>query len=255
VWDEQQEDADMNIRIALLCALGLALTSSEAGAQSAPFTDEFPIEDCTFQSTGSNPFFALKPGRQLHVSNEACFESGDCDEFEEAVITVLSQTRVVTLKDDGKTRNITTRVVKEVARIDGELAEISLNFFAECKDTQDVYYFGEEVDIYENGKVVSHEGAWLAGKKGAEPGIIMPGGAFLLGARYFQEIAPNVALDRAEHVGVDLDIRVPAGRFDDCVKVKETTPLEPGAVSFKVYCPGPGLVIDDELKLEGFFGS
>jgi hypothetical protein len=61
-----------------------------------------------------------------------------------------------------------------------------------------------------------------------------------------------VALDRAEHVGVDLEVRVPAGRFDDCVRVKETTPLEAGAV-FKTYCPGVGLVIDDALRLEGVF--
>ena len=240
----------MNKTSMVACAWALALLPTVVAA--GPFTDEFPVETCRFQTTGNNPFFILRPGRQLHLSNQACVDADRCDELEEVVITVLNQTRVVTLRDDGKTRNITTRVVREVERADGELAEISRNFFAECMGTQDIYYFGEEVDIFKDGKIVSHDGAWLAGRNKAEPGIIMPGGAFLLGARYFQEIAPGVALDRAEHVGVDLEIRVPAGRFDDCVRVKETTPLEAGA-SFKTYCPGVGLVIDEQLRLEGVF--
>lgn len=241
----------MNKTSMIACGLALALIPTAAAA--GPFTDEFPIEACTFQTTGKNPHFILKPGRQLHFSNQACVDAGECDELEEVVITVLNQTRVVTLRDDGETRNITTRVVREVERVDGDLAEISRNFVAECTGTQDIYYFGEEVDIYEDGKVVSHEGAWLAGRNGAEPGIIMPGGAFLLGSRYFQEIAPRVALDRAEHIGVDLEVEVPAGTFDDCVKVRETSPIDATATSTKIYCPGTGLVIDDELELEGVF--
>ena len=82
----------------------------------------------------------------------------------------------------------------------------------------------------------------------AEPGIIMPG-TFLLGSRYFQEIADGIALDQAEHTAMGLEITVPAGTFTDCVEVTETTPLEPGAVSLKNYCPEVGLVIDDVLEL------
>jgi hypothetical protein len=33
------------------------------------------------------------------------------------------------------------------------------------------------------------------------------------------------------------------------VDVDETTPLEPGHVSEKTYCPGTGLVFDNELEL------
>jgi hypothetical protein len=144
---------------------------------------------------------------------------------------------------------VTTRVVRERETADGELAEISFNFFAQCDDTQDVYYFGERVDIYEDGQVVSHDGAWLAGRNGARPGLIFPGGAFLLGARYFQEVAPGVALDRAEHVAMGLKVEVPAGNFRYCVDIDETTPLEPGDLSEKTYCPGKGLVFDNELEL------
>ena len=41
----------------------------------------------------------------------------------------------------------------------------------------------------------------------------------------------------------------PAGVFDRCLKVKETTPLERFARDYKVYAPGIGIVEDGPLKL------
>jgi hypothetical protein len=76
----------------------------------------------------------------------------------------------------------------------------------------------------------------------------MPG-TLLLGSRYFQEIAEGTAMDQAEHTAMGLEVTVPAGTFTDCVEVTETTPLEPGAVSEKIYCPEVGLVIDDVIEL------
>jgi len=241
-------------RNALLCAALLAAAPGIGAADESGFTTEFPVEDCVFQTRGDNPYFTLRPGRQSYFSNQRCVAAGDCDELEELWITVLDEERAIRLENDGKRRWISTRVVEERETADGELVEISRNFFGECAGTQDVYYFGEDVDIYEDGEVVSHDGAWLAGRHGAEPGIIMPGGAFLLGARYFQEIAPGVALDRAENAADDLDVEVPAGVFDDCVAVEETTPLEPNSKGSKTYCPGVGLVLDgEEMELIGVF--
>lgn len=213
------------------------------------FSDSFPLGECELNSVGENRYFILNPGRQAHFNNLQCVAAGECSETEELVIAVLDETRDITLEIDGEIRTVTTRVVEETERVNGQLAEISRNFFAECDGTQDVYYFGEEVDIYQGGEVVSHEGAWLAGVDGAAPGIIMPGGAFLLGARYFQEVAPEVALDRAEHLNAGLEIEVPAGNLEDCVEVEETTPLEKKALSTKIYCPATGLVFDDGLEL------
>jgi len=39
--------------------------------------------------------------------------------------------------------------VEEREEVDGELKEISRNFFAICREHGDVFYFGEEVDIRE----------------------------------------------------------------------------------------------------------
>ena len=46
----------------------------------------------------------------------------------------------------------------------------------------------------------------------------MPG-RFLLGSRYFQELAPGVALDRAEHVKMGFTVHAAGTTFEDCVEV------------------------------------
>ena len=230
--------------IALLGLVPLALGAQEKDA----FTDQFPVEECAFTPFGGNAFFSLMPGRRTYFNNASCVAAGDCDEREDLVISVTRELKKVWIDDDGERRPVWTRVIVENEEADGELKEISRNYFAMCLPSRDVYYFGEDVDIYAGGVVVSHAGAWLAGRDGAEPGIIMPDSGFLLGQRYYQEVAPGVALDRAEHVEADLELDLQAGNFDDCIEVTETTPLEPGHESTKFYCPGVGMVIDNDLE-------
>ena len=126
--------------------------------------------------------------------------------------------------------------------------EVSRNYFAICAPSNSVFYFGEEVDLYAGGVITGHDGSWLTGVNGAKPGLIMPG-LVLLGARYFQEVATGVAMDQAEFVAMNQSITTPAGTFSGCVKTRETTPLEPKALEFKLYAPGIGLVQDDTLWL------
>jgi hypothetical protein len=222
-----------------------ALPSMGAMAQDEEpeFTSDFPIEDCRFKTRGVNRYFVLKPGYQLVFEGE---EDGAKIHLE---ITVLNKIEKIDLPEIG---TIKTRVVEERETADGQPVETSRNFFAICNKTNDVYYFGEEVDIFDEDGTVSHEGAWRAGEPDedglAEPGIVMPG-TFLLGSRYYQEIADGVALDRAQNTAMGLEVTVPAGTFTDCVQVIETTPLEPGSESEKTYCPGVGLVKDDTTKL------
>jgi hypothetical protein len=49
-----------------------------------------------------------------------------------------------------------------------------------------------------------------------------------------------------------LTVTTTAGTFEECAEVKETTPLEPGAVSTKLYCAELGLVVDDVVRLVEF---
>lgn len=241
----------MNYRAAVLCLLMTTTMSATALAKdSRAYTDKFGIESCTFKSTGRNPHFILQPGRQLNFSNANCVARGKCKELETLVITTLFEERDITFTTaNGTAMTVRARVVEEREMANGSLKEISRNYFAECDGTRDVFYFGEDVDIYENGVIANHDGAWLAGVNGAQPGIIMPGGAFLLGARYFQEIAPTVAMDRAEHMAMGLNITVPAGAYQGCVRIHESSPLDRKIISKKAYCPGTGLVIDGDSEL------
>ncbi len=213
------------------------------------YTDQFPIGDCSSLVTSTadgarNPYVILEIGRTWELSNQECVDAGDCDELEEVTITVLDETETV----DG----VLTRVVEERERVDGDLDEVSRNFFVECADTGDVYYYGEDV---EDGAGDPLPDGWRSGIDGARPGLIFPGGAFLLGARYFQEVAPGVALDRAEHAAMGLDVSVPAGDFSDCVLVLDTDALDDPKGKRpdpKIYCPGIGEVTDEELVLTSF---
>ena len=152
------------------------------------------------------------------------------------------------LEDTLTVDGVETRVVEERETEDGELVEVSRNYFAVCTENGSVFYFGEDVDDYENGVVVDHDGSWRAGVDGARAGVVMPG-LNLVGARYFQEVAPGVAMDRAETVSVTETLSTPAGSFTNVLKTKETTPLEKGVKEFKLYAPGVGLIRDEDLDL------
>ncbi len=123
-------------------------------------------------TSGRNRYFVLEPGYRLILEGE------DGPHNARLEITVTDEVRDV--------GGIQTRVVEERETVDGKLEEVSRNFFAICKKTASVFYFGEEVDIYDDGKVVKHDGAWLHGKDNAQAGIMMPGET-LIGAAYYQE--------------------------------------------------------------------
>jgi hypothetical protein len=93
------------------------------------------------------------------------------------------------LQHKTKTVNgIQTRVVEESETEDGKLVEISKNYLAICKPFDDIYYFGEQVDEYnDDGEIVGHEGI-----EGARAGMIMPGKA-AVGFKHYQEVAPGIA--------------------------------------------------------------
>jgi hypothetical protein len=182
------------------------------------------------QPEGKSRYFVLEPGFQTVL------EGGNT----KLQITVLEETRPVA--------GVTARIVEEREWKDSELYEVSRNYFAMCEETKDTYYFGEEVDFYENGKVVKHDGSWLAGENGNRPGLIMAGSP-KPGMRYYQELAPGVAMDRAEVVSLDETCETPAGTFSNCLKVKEGTALDPWESEYKYYAPNVGLIQDEDLKL------
>jgi hypothetical protein len=218
----------------LLAGLSLcALTFSAFSADAPKFAETFAVDKADLVSSGKSDYFILKPGFVT------VYEGAEEGEKTVLTITATSQTRIV----DG----VETRVVEERETVDGKIKEISRNFFAISKKTGDVYYFGEETDNYKNGKVTNHEGSWLAGVNGARFGLALPAKPKVSDA-YYQELATKVAMDRAEIVSVTETMKTPAGAFKNCVKTKETTPLEKGT-EYKFYAPGVGLIQDGGLQL------
>ena len=121
---------------------------------------------------------------------------------------------------------------------DGKLAEVTLDYFAQ-DDEGTVYYLGEDVDEYENGKVVNHEGAWLLGKDTQTPGVMIPAHP-KVGDKFKSEDVNKEIHEDDEIVSVSETVSVPAGTYENCVKVKET--LADGTTEFKFHAPGVGWV-------------
>lgn len=197
------------------------------------FTEQFGEEVKDLVSHGRNPWFVLEPGYTLVL------EGTEKGEAKRIVIKVLDETRTIA--------GIEARVVEERETEGDELAEVTRDYYAISSRTNNVYYLGEDVDVYEDGKVTGHAGSWLHGEKGAHYGLMMPG-VPLLGARFQQEVAPGVAMDRAEIASMTGRFECKAGDFEHVLKIVESTPLEKGSES-KLYARGVGLLQDDGLKL------
>lgn len=185
-----------------------------------------------FSLTIDNDFFPLEVGTQIELT-------GDEDRV---VITVLDETEEVA--------DVTTRVVEEREFESDELVEVSRNFFAQAPDGT-VCYFGEEVDIYSNGEIVSSSGAWRAGENGSSPGIMMPANPEV-GMVYSQENAPGIAEDRAEVLATGETITVPLGTYTDTITMDDCNPLENGSKDRKYYVRDIGLAIDEDEELTSF---
>ena len=224
----------------IVFCLCIGLTTRDCIAQEANkkgiamWTESFDLRDCNFSTTGKTKYFILEPGYQLIL------EGIDKENTIDLVIKVLDQTQ--------KIGDIETRIVEEKETVNGKLIEISHNYYAFCMQTSSVFYFGEDVDLYKDGEIIDHSGSWRADSRNAKAGLMMPG-LILLGAKYYQEIAPAVAMDRAEILSYNETIRTVAGNFENCLKTEETTPLEPKNKEYKYYAPGIGLIRDGELLL------
>jgi hypothetical protein len=137
---------------------------------------------------------------------------------------------------------------KELA--DGKLKEITLDYFAQ-DDAGNVYYLGEDVNEYKDGKISGHGGAWLLGKDTQKPGVLMPAHP-KVGDKFRSEDVLKITTEDDEVVSVSETVTVPAGTFHNCLKVTEHA--SDGATESKYYAPGIGCIqevdSDGELSLK-----
>ena len=180
------------------------------------------INPAEFVAAVDNPYFPLVPGTTF------TYRSAD----EDIVVTVTHDTKVIL--------GVSCTVVHDVVSEDGELKEDTFDWYAQDRDGN-VWYFGEYTEAHENGQV-STEGSWEAGVDGAKPGIVVLADP-QVGDAYRQEYAPGVAEDRGEVLSRTESVTVEFGSFDNCLKTKDFTNLDPGNVENKVYCPNVGQVL------------
>jgi hypothetical protein len=207
-----------------VAALALGLACSAPAQSAEAYNPEVKPEDFSTVIT-ANPYFMLPIGRKFVLEAET--EDG----LERTEIMIPGWTKTV--------MGVETLVYWDRVYLDGELIEDTRDYLAQHANG-DVWYFGENVDNYEDGKLADHEGAWLAGVDGALPGVWLKADA-RVGDKYRQEHYAGEAEDAAEVVGVGEKIETPLGKFSDCIKIFEWSPLFPGTAD-KYYCRETGTV-------------
>lgn len=172
-----------------------------------------------------NPYFPLVPGtRWVYQTADEIIE-----------VNVTSEVKEIL--------GVPCVVVTDVVKAGGVLIEDTIDWYTQDEDGN-VWYFGEIVQNFEDGELVSLDGSWKAGVDGAKPGIVMNAVPDVDDA-YRQEFALGNAEDLAEVLSVTGTESVPAASCDgDCVVTTEYTPIEPGAVAHKYYAQGVGMILE-----------
>jgi len=202
----------------------------ECPAEDGAFLAPTPLRDgASFTARITHPYLPLSRVRYAVLEGRS----------EKVIREVQDQTRVV--------GGVECLVLAEKEYANGELAEISYNFFAQDAEGN-VFYFGEDVDEYENGIVTGHGGAWLVGRNADEPCLFMPA-LPRKGLRFKAENSPPEAEEWDEIADLEGELRVPAGFFRDVLVIREGD--RPGKWSErKYYASGIGLISENkELNL------
>ncbi|HMK52270.1 MAG TPA: hypothetical protein VK551_07200 [Thermodesulfobacteriota bacterium] len=184
------------------------------------------IDPANFVATIDNPYFPLTPDTTF------IYEGQTAQGLEHNEVFVTTNTKVIL--------GITCVEVRDRVWINGVLTEDTLDWYAQDKNGN-VWYMGENSTDLAGGFVVSVEGSWTAGVDGAKPGIIMEAHP-AIGDFYRQEFLLGTAEDMAEVLSLTESVPAAYCSLGNCLKTKETSPLEPDALENKYYAPGVGNV-------------
>jgi len=194
------------------------------------------IDPANFVTGVNNPYFTLKPGTIWVYEGTSPEGASEKDQVE-----VLNDTKVIL--------GVTTTVVRDRVWEDGQLVEDTYDWYAQ-DNKGTVWYFGENATNYD-GDVINHDGSWEAGVDKAKPGIVMQADPVEEDDPYRQEYLKGEAEDWAQVISTNVSVKTKLGKYEDCIKTKEWTPLEPGIVEEKTYCKEVGNLV----KAEGVAGE
>lgn len=207
--------------------------SSSQSKKSASYNPQIKPED--FSTTITNKYFSLPVGQQL------TFEGATKDGPEKIDIKITGETKMI--------EGVKTLVYLDTVYLNGQTHEVTKDYLAQHKNG-DVWYFGEDVDNYEDGKIKDHAGTFLHGKDGAKAGIWMKA-AQKVGDSYRQEYYKGQAEDMRNVVAVNQTVTTTLGTYTDCVKVYDWTPLDKKSKEHKYYCPQTGSLVLNENMVTG----
>lgn len=188
------------------------------------------IDPDNFVSQVDNPYFTLKLGTKF------IYENKTAESLERIEVVITHETK--------KVLSVITTVVWDRVWLDNQLVEDTKDWYAQDKEGN-VWYFGEEVANFEDGKLKDHKGAWEAGVDGALPGIIMPADP-QVGHSYRQEYYIGVAEDMGEIAALSKKVTVPYGTFANCLQTRDWSAIDKSANEYKYYCPDVGFVVLEE---------
>jgi major membrane immunogen (membrane-anchored lipoprotein) len=215
--------------LALISLLLVACGGDGNSAGSLPQGAE-PVElnPDDFVQQIDNPYWPMAPGSKW-VLTQTDLE-GNKERIE---ITVTNRKKTI--------QGIEATVVRDVVSQDGELVEVTSDWFAQDKDGN-LWYMGEDTTEYENGKPTTKAGSWEAGRDGAQAGVFLPGKPEV-GMTYRQEYRAGEAEDQTKVLSLDEQVEVPQGFYRDVLMTKDYTPLQPEILEHKFYAKGVGPVL------------
>jgi hypothetical protein len=216
---------DVRMRRLLLTSVALAAIAIPGAGEAAA---QMPGPD-SFTTKIDNPYWPMRPGSRW-VYRETDSEGAR----QRVVVTVTRRTKLIA-------NGVRARVVHDVVREDGELVEVTDDWYAQDRRGR-IWYLGEDTTEYENGRPVSKEGSFEAGVDGARAGIIMLARP-RVGMRYRQEFYEGHAEDRARIMSLKERAEVPFGFFRPVLMIREENPLEPRVLEYKFYARGVGPVL------------
>jgi hypothetical protein len=179
-----------------------------------------------------NKYYSLNPGTIMTYKGT--------DEEGNSMLDIITVTN-----DTKEIQGIPTRVVNDTVFVEGKLEETTNDWYAQ-DDKGNVWYMGEDTTDFTNKKN-PHEGSWESGVKGAKAGLIMLAEP-KVGVTYDQEVAKDVAEDKATVLSFNNNVTVPYGFFSNVLKTKEFSALEPDVIEEKYYTANVGDIKEQTLK-------
>lgn len=130
---------------------------------------------------------------------------------------------------------VDTAIIQYVAYLDGRIHEVAMDWYAQADDGS-VWYFGEDVFNFEDGKVADTKGTWVASDE-TPAAMIMPAKP-AVGNVYRPENAPEVVFEQVRVEKIDQTVPGPRGEISGAIEVMELH--MDGTSEGKVFAPGYG---------------